>query len=181
MPLFSSFCHKTTQSFEAVTIRIGLTVAWLTAIMALMTCAVVMVRIVFSSGSIAAQESVTYMHALVIMLASAYTLATDGHVRVDIFYRHFSELHRAWVNALGTLLFLIPFASFTLFICWNYVAASWRVGETSLDAGGIPAVYLLKSLLLINGFLLLLQALADLMRNLNIITHNQQTGSRTHD
>jgi TRAP-type mannitol/chloroaromatic compound transport system permease small subunit len=160
-----------TRGGDAITRGLGTSVAWLTAVMAIVTTAIVLLRMVLGSGSIGAQESLTYMHALIIMLANAYTLGADGHVRVDIIYRRLNELQRAWINALGTVLFLLPFALFTVLISWDYVAASWQVMETSSDAGGIPAVFLLKSLLVINGVLLILQGLVELLRNLQLITY----------
>lgn len=172
MPYFSHFCRAITVFCESITRGLGSAVAWLTAVMAAVTAAIVVFRLLFDMGSLSAQESLTYMHALIIMLASAYTLSADGHVRVDIVYRHLDPCRRAWVNAFGTVLFLLPFALFTVLISWDYVVASWRVKETSADAGGLPAVFLLKSLLLVNGSLLLLQAIAELMRNVHIITYH---------
>lgn len=172
----SPFCRKIISLAQHITAGAGKSVAWLTALMAAVTAAIVLLRLVFASGSLGAQESLTYMHALVIMLASAYTLQEDAHVRVDIFYRRFSACQRAWVNLLGTTLFLLPFAVFTVFICWDYVAASWRIREASVDAQGIPAVFLLKTLLLVNGVLLGLQALAELGKHLNSVIYSDVEG-----
>lgn len=84
---FSLFAHNTTALIEAVTRGAGRSVSWLTAAMAVVTTAVVVLRLSFGVGSVGTQESLTYMHALVIMLASAYTYSADAQVRVDIFYR----------------------------------------------------------------------------------------------
>lgn len=181
MPYFSLLCRTTTTLGESITRRLGTSVAWLTALMAVVTAFIVLSRLLFDVGSLGVQESVTYMHALVIMLASAYTLSADGHVRVDIFYRHYDPCRRAWVNAIGTVLFLLPFALFTMLISWDYVVASWRIREASIDAGGIPAVFLLKSLLLANGGLLFIQALAELMRSLHTITYHTDKDTHRHD
>ncbi len=170
MPKFLRF-HCALRAFlESLTVGIGKAVAWLTAVMAVTVTAIVIGRAFFDAGAIALQESVTYMHALVIMLASAYTLRDNGHVRVDIFYRRFSPVNRAWVDALGAVLLLLPLAIFIVVISWDYVAASWRVRETSADAGGLAAVFLLKSLIILNGVLLALQALAEISRNLITLT-----------
>jgi TRAP-type mannitol/chloroaromatic compound transport system permease small subunit len=173
MPIFYSFCCRSVSICEFFTKGLGASVAWLTGLMAAVTAGIVLYRLLLGEGSIAVQESLMYMHALVIMLASAYTLSADGHVRVDIFYRRYRPVQRAWVNACGAVLFLLPFTLFTVMISWDYVVASWQVKETSTDAGGLPAVFLLKSLLLVNGGLLTLQGLADLLRNLLTITFDQ--------
>jgi TRAP-type mannitol/chloroaromatic compound transport system permease small subunit len=136
----------------------GRAVAWLTLLMTLLTFFVVVMRYGFNQGWIWLQESVTYLHAAVFMVAAAWTLQTDDHVRVDIFYRDRSPRYRAAVNLAGTLLFLVPFGILMLAVGWDYVAASWSTHEVSREAGGLPAVWLLKSLILVLPALLLLQA-----------------------
>jgi TRAP-type mannitol/chloroaromatic compound transport system permease small subunit len=107
--------------------KTGRLLAWLTLAMVLITFAVVVLRKLFETGSIAMQESVSYLHAAVFMLAAAYTLKQDGHVRVDIFYQKFSPRTRAWVDLLGTLLLLFPVCLYMLFSSLEYVAASWSI------------------------------------------------------
>lgn len=138
--------------------RIGRAVSWLTLLMTLLTFAIVLLRYGFNLGWIWLQESVTYLHALVFMAAAAWAFQTDDHVRVDIFYREASDRYRGWVNLVGTLLFLVPFCLFLLFIGWDYVAASWATREASREPGGLPLVWLLKGMLLVLPALLLLQA-----------------------
>jgi TRAP-type mannitol/chloroaromatic compound transport system permease small subunit len=140
----------------------GRAVAWLTLVMTLLTFAIVVLRYGFNLGWIGLQESVTYLHAVVFMVAAAWAFQTDDHVRVDIFYRDRSERYRAWVNLAGTLVFLVPFSVFLLYIAWDYVAASWSMREASREAGGLPLVWLLKGLLLVLPALLLLQAASTL-------------------
>jgi TRAP-type mannitol/chloroaromatic compound transport system permease small subunit len=143
---------------SAFTGWIGRTVSWLTLLMVLLTFAIVILRYGMNQGWIWLQESVTYLHALVFMTAAAWAFQTDDHVRVDIFYRDRSNRHKAWVNLLGTLIFLAPFSIFLIVIGWDYVAASWVTKEGSREAGGLPLVYLLKSLILIMPALLLIQS-----------------------
>ena len=141
----------------------GRLIAWLTLAMVLITFAVVVLRRVFESGSIALQESVTYLHAMVFMLAAAYTLKHDGHVRVDIFYQRFSVRTRAWVDLLGTLLLLFPVCLFMLFASLDYVASSWSIQEGSREAGGLDAVFILKTTIPVMAVLLLLQGSSTLL------------------
>jgi len=137
---------------------IGRGVSWLTLAMVLLTFAVVVLRYGFNQGWIWLQESVTYLHATVFMVAAAWAYQTDDHVRVDIFFRDGSSRYKDGVNLAGTLLLLVPFSLFLLIIGWNYVAASWATTEASREAGGLPLVFLLKSLILIMPALLLLQS-----------------------
>ena len=138
--------------------RLGRGVSWLTLLMVVLTFGVVVLRYGFNHGWIWLQESVTYLHAMVFMVAAAWAFQTDDHVRVDIFYREKSSRHRNWVNLAGTLLFLVPFSVFLLLIGWDYVAASWATMEGSREVGGLPLVFLLKSLILVLPLLLLVQS-----------------------
>lgn len=153
------------SGLESVNGWIGRGVSWLSLAMVLVTFTVVVLRYAFDAGSIALQESVTYMHAVLFMVGVAYTLQVDGHVRVDIFYQRFSRRGRAWVDLLGTLFLLIPVCLFILTASWHYVTESWSIHEGSREAGGIPAVYLLKTLLVIMPVLLLTQGVAWVLRN----------------
>lgn len=136
----------------------GKSVAWLTLAMVLLTFVIVVLRYGFSLGWIWLQESVTYLHVMVFTVVAAWTLQQDGHVRVDIFYAKMSVKNRALVDLAGTLLFLVPFCVFVLIIAWPYIASSWKVLETSREAGGLPMVFLLKSLIMVLPALLLGQA-----------------------
>jgi len=153
------------DGIDAVMRGIGEWIAWLALAMVLVTFAVVLLRYAFDLGSISLQESVTYMHAVLFMLGIAYTLGRNGHVRVDIFYERLSRRGRAWVDLIGTLVLLFPVCVLILWLGWDYVAESWRVQEASREAGGIPAVYLLKTLILIMPVLLMAQGLAQALRN----------------
>jgi TRAP-type mannitol/chloroaromatic compound transport system permease small subunit len=137
----------------------GQAVAWLTLLMVLLTFSIVILRYGFNLGWIWLQEIVIYFHVAVFTIAAAWTLQKDGHVRVDIFYTDMPEKKRALVDLLGTVLFLIPFCLFVLIISWPYVADSWQLLESSREAGGLPLVFVLKSLILVLPALLLGQAI----------------------
>ena len=141
---------------------VGRGVSWLTLVMVLLTFFIVVMRYGFNQGWIWLQESVSYLHATVFMVAAAWAFQTDDHVRVDIIYRGRSLRYQAWVNLGGTLLFLVPFSVFLLLVAWDYVASSWSTMEASREAGGLPLVYLLKSLILVLPALLMLQSFSTL-------------------
>lgn len=146
---------------------IGHLVSWLTLLMVLVTFVIVVMRYAFDSGLIWLQESLTWMHAAVFMLGAAYTLQMDEHVRVDIFYREMSGNRQAWVNLLGTLVFLLPLCGFLAFESLDYVRAAWQIRETSMNAGGLPypAVPLLKSALIAMPILVGLQGVSIILRS----------------
>jgi len=151
----------------------GRTVSWLSLLLVLVTFLVVVLRYIFDTGSIALQETTTYFHAAVFLIGMAYTMQQDAHVRVDIFYTHFSKKTQAWINLLGALLLLLPFMLFISWISWQYIADSWSVLEGSREAGGLPGVFLLKSLILFMSGLLSLQALTQVARNIGVILSDE--------
>ena len=150
---------------ESFTETTGRLIAWLTMLMVVLVMIVVVTRYFLEVGSIALQESVTYLHCLVFMLGLAFTLKHDGHVRVDIFYRGFSPKSKAMVNLLGGIFFLVPVCLLIFFTSWNYVLASWAIHETSAENNGLPFVYLLKTLMLLMPATLLLQGVAEIIKS----------------
>jgi len=170
MNAVESSIRRWIRNLEALSDWVGRGVAWLTLGMVLITFLVVLLRYAFDLGWIAMQESVTYMHGLVFMLGAAYTLRHNGHVRVDIFYRKLGMRGRLWVDLVGALLLLIPTCLFIAWMSWDYVRVSWDVHEGSREAGGLPGVFLLKTLLLVMPLLLLAQALTGALRDLLLLT-----------
>lgn len=157
------------DAIDALNEWIGRGVAWCTLAMVLITFAVVVLRHVFHAGSIAMQESVTYLHAIMFMLGIAYTLKHDAHVRVDVFYRGWSERRRALANMIGTLLFLLPVAALIFLVSLGYVGDAWAVRETSREPGGLPWVYLLKTVIPVTAVLIALQGVAMLLRSVDTL------------
>lgn len=157
------------SALDGVTEWTGRAVFWLAPIMVLTTCAVVVLRYFLGISSVALQESVTYMHSAVFMLGAAYALKHHNQVRVDIFYRRFRPQSRAWVDALGALVFLLPLAVFIGWISRDFVLSAWQIRETSTDSGGLRAVYWLKTLIPLLSLKLAIQALAEVLRHLLIL------------
>ena len=162
-------CASTIKTIDRFTDITGQAIAWLTMAMMLVVCTVVVMRYFFESGSLALQEFATYLHAAVFMLGAAFTLKRNGHVRVDIFYRRGSPRKQAMVDLVGGLVFLLPLCTLFLVMCWGYVIDSWAIRETSSEPGGLPTVYLLKTLLLIMPVLLLIQGVSQTLKNLLVI------------
>lgn len=157
------------RRIDSLNERVGQAISWLTLAMVLVTFTVVVLRYLFSIGWIAMQESITYMHAVVFMLGAAYTLKHAGHVRVDIIYRARNPRTRAWIDLFGALLLLLPVCLFIGWISWEYIAAAWSVRESSQEAGGIPAVFLLKTVILVMALLLVLQGISQALTSLLVV------------
>ena len=139
-------------------------IRWLALIMVLVQFCIVIGRYVFGFNSIAAQESVLYMHATLFMLGAGFTLLVDKHVRVDVFYAKVSDVARRRIDIFGHLFLLIPSMTALLYWSWPSVRNSWKILEGPISVGGIEAVFLLKSLIPAFCILILLQSLALLLR-----------------
>ncbi|ROR99072.1 TRAP-type mannitol/chloroaromatic compound transport system permease small subunit [Sinobacterium caligoides] len=161
-----SYCASLTNAIDHFTDVTGRWISWLSIVMMIVVSLVVLLRYGLNIGSIALQEAANYLHASLFMLGAAYTLKQGQHVRVDIFYRRFSTLTRAWVDSVGAIVLLLPTMLFIAFASCSFVSESWAVREGSSDPGGLPFVYLLKSLIPAMAILLSVQALAEVLRNL---------------
>jgi TRAP-type mannitol/chloroaromatic compound transport system permease small subunit len=154
------------NAIDAANDWIGRAIAWLTLGMVLTEFTVVLSRYVFGLGSTIMQESIVYMHATVFLVCAGYALAHNGHVRCDIFYSAMKPRTKAIVDIACTLVFLLPTCALIWWMSWPYVKASWAVMEISQEGRlGIPAVYLLKTLILVFGGLLAIQALSLLLQS----------------
>lgn len=145
---------------------VGAVVLWLTLAMALLQFAVVLLRYVFGISSIFVNEGVLYLHATIFMLGAGYTLLVQGHVRVDIFYANLSARRKALVDVFGHVFLLAPALVILLYWSWPMVARSWAILEGSISVGGIPASFLLKSLVPAFCVLLLIQGASATIRDL---------------
>ena len=148
------------RAIDVVNERIGRGAAWLALTMVLLQFTVVLMRYVFGLGSIFMQEGVIYLHAGLFLAGAGYTLLHGGHVRVDIFYRDAGPRRKALVDLFGTLFFLLPVCVMIGWASVPYVAQSWEVLEGSRETSGIPAVFILKSLILLFVVLIALQGVS---------------------
>ncbi|MGH8707691.1 MAG: TRAP transporter small permease subunit [Burkholderiales bacterium] len=154
------------NAIDAANDWIGRGFAWLTLGMVLTEFTVVLSRYVFGLGSTLMQESIVYMHATVFLTCAGYALVHNGHVRCDIFYSVMTPRTKALVDIFGTLVFLLPMCALVGWMSWPYVTASWAVMEISQEGRlGIPAVYLLKTLILVFAGLLAVQATSLLLQS----------------
>jgi TRAP-type mannitol/chloroaromatic compound transport system permease small subunit len=153
----------------------GKLISWLTALLVLIVCYDVFSRYLLNSSSVAVQELEWHIFSIIFLLGSAYTLKTDNHVRVDVFYSKLSEKGKAWVNLFGTIIYLIPFCLLLIFASKNFVIHSFNIAETSPDPGGLPARFLLKSIIPISFILLLMQSLALMCRSILTIFSKGRT------
>lgn len=121
-----------------------------------------------------------YLFDLVFLLGGAYTLKHNEHVRVDILYKGWSAKKKAIANLIGSLLFLITFAVMVIYFSWDTVLNSWKIKEMSPDAGGLPR-YPIKTVIIVSFILLILQGIAEAIKNWAIITNQSRPEEERHD
>ncbi|GAB4140041.1 MAG: TRAP transporter small permease subunit [Sphingomonadales bacterium] len=161
---------------DRTNLALGRLTAWsLLALIVLQVLVVIVVYVfhadeiglfVASIDMVKLQELLLYLNGFLFLGGVGAALSEGGHVRVDIFYRASSARDKAETDTIGTLVFLIPFCALVWWASVPFVRSSWRVLEGSVDSGGLPFVYILKSFLLLFALSLSAQALVLLVRSI---------------
>ena len=154
------------RGVDAVSVRVGEMAAWLYPVLITVLIVNVALRYGFGRGFIELEELQWHLYAAGFLLAYAYAAVKDDHVRVDLLHARFSPRGKAWVDLLGSLLLLLPFAAFTAWSAWDFVAESWAMGESSSMPSGLPARWIIKFVLFFALSLVSVQALSTAARQL---------------
>ena len=154
--------------------KAGIFTGWLTVVLVLLVCYDVFTRYLLQSSSTGVQELEWHLFAVIFLIAAAYTLKHDKHVRVDILYIKLSPAKKAWINFFGSIIFLIPFSILIIYTSKDFVINSFLIGETSPDPGGLPARYILKACIPLAFLLLLLQGVSLAIKSFNDARHETQ-------
>jgi len=153
-------------ALERVNSLIGNILCWAALAMLLLQFVIVLLRYVFGYSYIFLDEGVLYLHASLFMLGAGYTFLVNAHVRVDIFYAKCTERTQARIDLFGHLFLLTPALVLLIWFSWPYVRGSWAIMEGPISVGGIPASYLLKTLIPAYCVLLLIQGIAAFIRDI---------------
>jgi TRAP-type mannitol/chloroaromatic compound transport system permease small subunit len=159
---------RLSAAIDALNQRIGRTVMWLVLVAVLVSAVNAIVRKAFDTSSNAWLELQWQMFGAVFMLCAAYTFLKNEHIRIDIVNSHFPKPVRDWIDLLGHLLFLMPFVILMLVDGWPFFLASWRIGEQSMNAGGLPQ-WTAKFLIPAGFFLLFLQGLSEIVKRIAVM------------
>ena len=149
---------------DRLTTAIGRAVSWLALAVVLTQFALVVARYGFGRGSLWLTEAVIYGHAMLFMLAAAWTLRIGSHVRVDVFYAEARARTKATIDLIGALVLLLPFTLVLLWLAVPYAARSWAVLERSQETSGLPLVFVLKTVIPVFAALMALQGVAQAIR-----------------
>ncbi len=147
---------------------IGKWVAWLILVAIIVSAVNATVRKTLNVSSNAWLELQWYLFGAAFLLAAAYTLKQNEHIRIDIVYGQFSRRVQHWIDLLGHIFFLMPFVLLMVYYFVPYVLLSYRVGEVSTNAGGL-ILWPAKSLLLIGFTLLSLQGISEIIKKIAVM------------
>ncbi|MCP4934139.1 MAG: TRAP transporter small permease subunit [bacterium] len=156
---------------------VGRLMGWLTILMVVNVFIVVVLRYAFLYGFVWMQELYIWIHATVFMLGAGYTLMHDGHVRIDLIYRTASTRYKAIVDILGSIFLAGPLIYLIFTRSWPLILRSIDNMERSAEAGGLPGVFLLKSVIAVFCILFGLQILALLLRSIIALITGQPSPS----
>ena len=142
---------------------LGKFISLMIPVMTILMIVIIVARYFFGIGLTGVQELVMYIHALIFLGCAGYVHFKDEHVRVDIFYRDSSNTYKKIINFFFSLFFLIPVCFVVGFYSYELVEMSWKIKETSTEAGGLNFVYLQKSLVILFPLTLLATFLYQLL------------------
>lgn len=154
---------------DAVTERIGKAVSWLILVAVLVSAGNAVIRKVFNMSSNAWLEAQWYLFGAAFMLAAAYTLRQNEHIRIDIVYGTFSRRVQHWIDLFGHVFFLMPFVLLMVYYLVPYVRMSYLSGEISSSAGGL-IIWPAKAILLVGFILLALQGISETIKKIAVMT-----------
>ena len=127
-------------------------------------------RYLFSESNNAWLEIQWYLFAAMVLLGAPYTLKMNEHVRVDLFYSMVSERTRIWIDIICGFLFLLPICVILVYFTWPWFVDSWRIGETSSNAGGLIR-WPVKLMLPVGFALMALQGVSEIIKRIAALEH----------
>lgn len=157
------------RAIDAITAFVGYHVRWLVLAAVLVSAVNAIIRKAFDISSNAWLELQWLLFGAVFMLAAAYTLQRNAHVRIDALSGRLSKRTRDWIDLFGHLAFLAPLALFMVWTTWPFFLESLRDGEMSANAGGL-IVWPSKALIFAGFLLLALQMLSEVIKRIGVLT-----------
>ena len=153
---------------DAINEKIGLAISWALLLAVLICSGNALVRYIFNSSSNAWLEIQWYLFGAIFLLASAYTLKRNEHVRIDVVVGRFSKRTQVWIDVFGFIFFLLPATLLILYFAVPFAYESIRNQEVSSNAGGL-IIWPAKTLIPVGFFLLTLQGISELIKRIGFL------------
>lgn len=151
----------------------GKIASWCTSLLVVLICYDVLMRYVFNHSSARVSELEWHIFSLIFLLGAGYAFKHDRHVRVDVFYGYFSAKGKAYIDLVGTIVFLVPFCIIVIILSIKFAFNSFIIHETSPDPGGLPYLFIIKSAIPLGFFLLFLQAISAVCKSVLTIAFKE--------
>jgi TRAP-type mannitol/chloroaromatic compound transport system permease small subunit len=164
---------KLSQAIDWLNDRFGVVANWLVLLACLISAGNATSRYLFSASSNAWLEVQWYMFAGMVLLGAPYTLKVNEHVRVDLFYAGMSEQVRLWIDIVCGILFLLPICLILVYFTWPWFTESWRINESSSNAGGLLR-WPVKLLLPVGFGLMALQGVSEIIKRIEALVHHHR-------
>ncbi|MBN9061764.1 MAG: sugar transporter [Rhizobiales bacterium 65-9] len=151
------------KAMDRFSAGLGVIANWLVLLACFVSAANATVRYLFNYSSNGWLELQWYMFAGMVLLGASYTLRVNEHVRVDLIYGSVSDRTRHWIDILGGVVFLLPMCVLMIYFSWPWFMQSWRLNESSNNAGGL-LTWPVKLLIPVSFAILALQGLAEIIK-----------------
>ncbi|MDM7930831.1 TRAP transporter small permease subunit [Tabrizicola sp.] len=156
------------RGIDRVNAFIGKSVIWLILLAVVVSAANAISRKLFNLSSNAWLELQWYLFGGAFMGAAAYTLQMNEHIRIDVFYASRTRKTQHWIDLLGHIFFLLPFAILMAWYLWPYTVMAFYSGQISTNAGGL-IIWPARAVLLAGFLMLVFQALAEIIKKIAVM------------
>ncbi len=160
---------KLLRAMERVIDWVGYVTAVLMILLIFNVAYDVAMRYIFHDSSIAMQEMEWHIFGVMMLFGVGVALKDDAHVRVDFLYERFSPKTKAWINIIGTILFLIPLAILVIYGSYEFVMDAYTSHEISDDPGGLTHRWIIKAMIPISFLFLIFSAFAYILRQIAVL------------
>ena len=154
---------------DSLSVAVGKAFSWCIVILCLGTCYEVVMAYLFNKPTLWNFDFSLQMYGAIFMMAGAYTLSTQAHVRGDVLYRLMKTKTQAKLDLILYIIFFFPGVLALTFYGFDYAALAWKIKETSWNSPAQIQIYMAKSLIPLSGLLLTLQGVAEVFRCLNCL------------
>jgi TRAP-type mannitol/chloroaromatic compound transport system permease small subunit len=165
---------------DGATAWIGRTISWLIVVAVLVSAGNAVIRKAVGMSSNAWLELQWYLFGAVFMLAAAWTLQKDEHVRIDVVSVHLSRRTREWIDLICHILFLMPFTLMMVWLSWPFFLRSWQSGEMSMNAGGL-VLWPAKIMILLGFILFTAQGISEIIKKIAVLRGDLEEPEETEE
>lgn len=163
---------RLSRAIDWVNDQFGRFATWMVLLATLISAANATSRYLFSASSNAWLEIQWYMFAAMVLFGAPYVLKINEHVRVDLVYGMMSERVRLWIDLLGGIFFLLPICLIMIYFTWPWFVESWRINESSMNAGGLIR-WPVKLMLPVGFAFLALQGVSEIIKRIQALIEHR--------